>query len=168
MWLSGLRAGLRTRGSLVGFPVRAHAWVVGQVPTGACARGNHTLMFLSLSFSLPFPLSNNKIFLKEKRKKKINTTLPYKISVFSCLSKLLKEIRKIKVIKDYFIASNANKRLIQIMMQDFYYSKGPVSLSLRLGSKRDVIILTGSSISFILTMNILPSRKRLLPPSLYR
>ena len=34
------------------FPVRAHAWVVGQVPSRGCARGNHTYMFLSLSFSL--------------------------------------------------------------------------------------------------------------------
>ena len=53
LWLSGLSAGLQTRGSRVRFPVRAHAWVVGQVPNGQCLRGNHTLMFLSLSFILP-------------------------------------------------------------------------------------------------------------------
>ena len=41
-------------------PVRAHAWVAGQVPSRGCVRGNHTLMFLSLSFSLPTPLSKNK------------------------------------------------------------------------------------------------------------
>ena len=41
-------------------PIRAHAWVVSQVPSRGCARGNHTLMFLSLSFSLPAPLSENK------------------------------------------------------------------------------------------------------------
>ena len=29
----------------------------GQVPSRGCVRGNHTLMFLSLSFSLPSPLS---------------------------------------------------------------------------------------------------------------
>ena len=29
------------------------------------ARGNHSLMFLSLSFSLPFPFSKSKIFLKK-------------------------------------------------------------------------------------------------------
>ena len=34
VWLSGLNADLRTKGSLVRFPVGAHAWVVGQVPTG--------------------------------------------------------------------------------------------------------------------------------------
>ena len=50
---------LRTRESLVRFPVRAHAWVVGQVPSGGHVKGNHTLMFLSLSFSLPSPLSKN-------------------------------------------------------------------------------------------------------------
>ena len=49
MWLSGLNVGLQTKGSLVRFPVRAHAWVAGQVPSMGCARGNHTWMFLSLS-----------------------------------------------------------------------------------------------------------------------
>ena len=34
-----------------------HAWVVGQVPSGDHVRGNCTLMFLFLSFSLPSPLS---------------------------------------------------------------------------------------------------------------
>ena len=32
MWLSGLSAGLGTKRSLVQFPVRAHAWITGQVP----------------------------------------------------------------------------------------------------------------------------------------
>ena len=57
VWLSGLNAGLRTKGSPVGFPVGAHAWVV---PSKGRMRGNHTLMFLSLSFSFPSPLSKNK------------------------------------------------------------------------------------------------------------
>ena len=56
VWLSGLSAGLGTKGSPVRFPVRAQAWVVGQVPSTGCLRGNHTLLFLSLSFYLPFPL----------------------------------------------------------------------------------------------------------------
>ena len=60
VWLSGLSAGLQTKGSLVQFPVRAHAWVVGQVPSGGHVRGNHTLMFLSLFFSHHSPLSKNK------------------------------------------------------------------------------------------------------------
>ena len=34
VWLSGLSAGLQTKELLVQFPVRAHAWVGGQVPTG--------------------------------------------------------------------------------------------------------------------------------------
>ena len=38
----------------VQFPVRAHVWVAGQVPSRGRMRGNHTLMFLSLSPSLPF------------------------------------------------------------------------------------------------------------------
>ena len=40
VWLSGPHAGLRTKGSLVQFPVRAHAWVAGQVPSWGCVRGN--------------------------------------------------------------------------------------------------------------------------------
>ena len=55
-----IESGLRTKGSPVRFPVRAHAWVAGQVPSGGHVRSNHTLMFLSLSFSLPSPLSKNK------------------------------------------------------------------------------------------------------------
>ena len=37
VWLSGLSAGLRTKGSLVRVPVRVHAWVASQVPS----RGLH-------------------------------------------------------------------------------------------------------------------------------
>ena len=54
VWLSGLSAGLRTKGSPVGFPVRAHAWVAGQVPSRGRVRGNHTDVSLPL-FLLPFP-----------------------------------------------------------------------------------------------------------------
>ena len=64
MWLSGLRAGLQSKRSLVLFPVRAHAWVVGQVPSRGHARGNHILMFPSLSLSLPLSLKTNTIFRK--------------------------------------------------------------------------------------------------------
>ena len=47
-----LGAGLRTKGSPVQFPVRAHAWVVGQVPSRGRTRGNHTLLFLFLSLKI--------------------------------------------------------------------------------------------------------------------
>ena len=60
VWLRGLSTGLRTKGSLVRFLVRAQAWVAGQVPSGGCTRGNHILMFVSLSFYFPSPLSKNK------------------------------------------------------------------------------------------------------------
>ena len=56
VWLSGLSAGLRIKGLLGRFPVRAHGWVAGQVPSRGRVRGNRTLMFLSLFFSLPSPL----------------------------------------------------------------------------------------------------------------
>ena len=55
VWLSGLSTGLRMKPSPVGFPVGAQAWV-GQVPRREHVRGNHTLMFLSLSS----PLSKHK------------------------------------------------------------------------------------------------------------
>ena len=32
--------GLRTKGSLVQFPVRAHAWVAGHIPTWGCVKGD--------------------------------------------------------------------------------------------------------------------------------
>ena len=57
VWLSGLSTRLRNRASSVGFPVRAQAWVAGQLPSRGRARGNHLLKFLSLSFSFPSPLS---------------------------------------------------------------------------------------------------------------
>ena len=64
--LSGLRTSLQTDRSLVSLvqlPVRALAWVEGQVPGWGPAKGNqsmylsHTDVSLSLSFSLPSPLS---------------------------------------------------------------------------------------------------------------
>ena len=68
MWLSVLSTGLRSKGWLVRFPVRAHAWVAGQVPSRGRARGNHTLMFLSLCPSLPLSLKiSNKIFFLKKK-----------------------------------------------------------------------------------------------------
>ena len=43
MWLRGVTAGLQTNGSLVQSPVKAYAWVAGQVPSRRHVRGNHTL-----------------------------------------------------------------------------------------------------------------------------
>ena len=53
------------QGSPVGFPVRTHAWVVGQVPSWGLSRGNdqrisRTSMLPSVPFTLPSPLSKNK------------------------------------------------------------------------------------------------------------
>ena len=33
LWLNGLSSSLQTKGTQVDFPVRAHAWVVGQIPS---------------------------------------------------------------------------------------------------------------------------------------
>ena len=60
VWLSGLSTGLQTKGLQVRFPVKVHAWVSGQVLSSGCVKGSHTLMFLSLSVSLPSSLSKNK------------------------------------------------------------------------------------------------------------
>ena len=46
--------------SLVSFPVRAHAWVSGWASSRGRLTGNHALVFLSLSYSLPLSLSKNK------------------------------------------------------------------------------------------------------------
>ena len=53
------------------FPVRAHTWVASQVPNKGYMRSNHTLIFLSLSFSLPSSLSKNKFknFFKKRKQK---------------------------------------------------------------------------------------------------
>ena len=40
VWLSGLSTDLQTKRSLVQFPVRAHAWVLGQIPSWGHVRGN--------------------------------------------------------------------------------------------------------------------------------
>ena len=53
VWFSGLRA----KGSPVRCPVRAPAWIWGQVPSRGRMRSNHTRMFPR---SLPSPLSKNK------------------------------------------------------------------------------------------------------------
>ena len=65
MWLRGLSAGLRTEGSPVQFPLRAHAGVWSGSPAGGMQEAtdpciSHTWMLLCLSFPLPFPLSKNK------------------------------------------------------------------------------------------------------------
>ena len=54
-WCDSVDRAWRTKGSLVRFPVRAHAWVAGQVPSRGQVRGNHTLMFLSSLFLPHFP-----------------------------------------------------------------------------------------------------------------
>ena len=87
MWLSGLSASLWTKGSLVGFPLRAHAWVAGQIPSRRCARGNHTMMFLSLSSSLPRSLKINKIFKKKLSKSFNKKRKP--LYLFTCLFVLM-------------------------------------------------------------------------------
>ena len=76
VWLSGLSIHLQTKGSLVQFSVRPHAWVAVPVPSIGYARGNHTLMFLSLCFSLPSPLkinNKNKILFKKEPFEKLIT-----------------------------------------------------------------------------------------------
>ena len=59
VWLSGLSTGLQTERLLVQFPVRTHAWAVGQVPSWGRVRSTSS-MFHSFSVSLPFPSLTNK------------------------------------------------------------------------------------------------------------
>ena len=67
VWLSGWVLACKSKGCQFDSQSRAHAWVVGLVPSRGCARGNHTLMFLSLS---PFPSLKNKIFKGGKKNTK--------------------------------------------------------------------------------------------------
>ena len=65
VWLSGWSASLQIKGWLVQFPVREHAWVMGQVPGWGLMRGNQSMfpshVDVSLTPFLPsFPLSKNK------------------------------------------------------------------------------------------------------------
>ena len=65
MWLSGLSAGLSTERSPVRFPVGAHDWVVGRVPSWGCAKGvflSHVDVSLPLFLLSPLPKKINKIF----------------------------------------------------------------------------------------------------------
>ena len=69
MWLSGLSASLWNKGSLVRFPVREHAWVVGQVPSwGAREATIHWCFAPSLPPNLSLKI--NKISLKKKKEYK--------------------------------------------------------------------------------------------------
>ena len=62
VWLSRVSDGLRMNQRVADLiPSQGTCWFAGQVPSRGCTRGNHTLMFLSLSFSLPSPpLSKSK------------------------------------------------------------------------------------------------------------
>ena len=65
-WIECWPENQRVAGSI---PSQAHAWIASQVPGGRCMRGNHTLMFLFLSFCLPSPLSKNKEIKSLKKQK---------------------------------------------------------------------------------------------------
>ena len=58
VWLSGLSASRRTKRSPVRFPLRTHAWVVGQTPSWRCVGGNQSMYFshIDVSLSLFLPL----------------------------------------------------------------------------------------------------------------
>ena len=73
VWLSGLSAGLQIKKLQVQFPVRAHAWVTGQVPSRGRVQEatTHCCFFPSLSPSLPLSLKINKNFYLKKEYKRI-------------------------------------------------------------------------------------------------
>ena len=50
---------------------RTYAWVAGQVPSRGRTRDNHTLMFLSLSPSLPLSLKINKLKKENAQNQKV-------------------------------------------------------------------------------------------------
>ena len=61
VWFSGLGIVPQSERLLVRFPVRAHAWVVGQVLSWGHGRGNRCMFLLHIDVSLllfhpPFPI----------------------------------------------------------------------------------------------------------------
>ena len=68
-WCSSVDWALACEQRVPGLIPSHHAWVAGQLPSEGRSRGNHTLMFLSLSFSFLSPLSKNKINKILKKKK---------------------------------------------------------------------------------------------------
>ena len=56
VWLCGWVPACDSKGHQFDSWSRAHARIVGRVPSKGCTRGNHTLMLVSLSFPLPSPL----------------------------------------------------------------------------------------------------------------
>ena len=75
MWRSGLGVVPQIEESPVHFQVRAHAWVVGQVPGWGCVRGNRLMFLLHTDVSPPLFLHSflflkiNKIFFEKKEVK---------------------------------------------------------------------------------------------------
>ena len=67
MWLSGLSAGLQTKRWLVLFPVRARAWVAGQVPCWGGMRVSQSMFLSHTDVSLPLFLPPFPTLLKEKK-----------------------------------------------------------------------------------------------------
>ena len=53
VWLSGLGIILQSERLPVPFPVRAHAWIAGQVPIWGHARSNQSVSLSHTDFSLP-------------------------------------------------------------------------------------------------------------------
>ena len=75
VWLSRLGGVLPRKRSLVRFLARARAWVTGHVRKATDPCFCLTLMFLSLSFSLPSPFSKNKYIKSLIKKIKENPSL---------------------------------------------------------------------------------------------
>ena len=108
VWLSGLSGGLWK--SQVQFPVRAHTWVAGQVPSWGRARGNQ-LMYLFLFFSLPCPLSKKKKRVKIYTYTHISTIDICRLSLDTNANKLkvyiwVKETRTLCTPTRYLMLSN--------------------------------------------------------------
>ena len=56
VWLSGLSTSLGAKRSLVQFPLRAQAWVVGQIPSWGHVIGNRMMYLSHTDVSLPLSL----------------------------------------------------------------------------------------------------------------
>ena len=87
--------------------LKGRQWVVGQVPSRGRARGNHTLMFLSLFSS---PVSKNKIFKKIFLNKSF-IVLYVRFTIYWVFVSLCEVVVKTHLTFHYYFQQNLVKRL---------------------------------------------------------
>ena len=84
---------------------------------GGYMRGNHTLMFLSLSFSLSYPLSKNKWTRSFKKRCNVLIDPSFLDQCFPCTFPISVLKDKISCKQDTLLSKNSNERTIKLMSE---------------------------------------------------